>query len=265
MKVISMKDSKDGLLFFVLAAGFVLVALAIMFAPKPAVKVTTAGQGSGQAQANTISVGGMAELTVSPDQAEIFIRIETDEPTANRAQEENARLTNTVRDALKKEYNLDDDQIETSSYNLWPKQEWNSDTKRYTKTGFTVQHVLKVTTDDIDKVGDMLDTAVQNGANGIDHVSFTLSDKLTKDVREQALGRAADNAHQKAKALAETLGVRLGSVSSVTENNYYYQPYDYMPVAAVDMAENSARSFKTDISPQDVDVRADLQVAYEID
>ncbi|HII72079.1 TPA: SIMPL domain-containing protein [Candidatus Woesearchaeota archaeon] len=254
-----------GMLLFVLAAGFVLVALAIMFAPKPEVKVTTAGGSGPGAVQNTISVAGNAELTVSPDEAEIYIRITTDEPTAKRAQEENARLTNTVRDALKKAYDLDDEKIESNSYNLWPKQTWNPDTREYEDKGFTVQHLLKVTTDDLEEVGNMLDTAVQNGANGVDRISFTLSKDMEDDVRDQALGRAAGSAKDKAESLAMTLGVKLGGISSVSESNFYYDRYEYA-VPAMDMAEagGMAKSFSTDISPKDVTVRANVNVAYLI-
>lgn len=253
-----------GMLLFVLAAGFVLVALAIMFAPKSDVKVTTTG-GSGQAMQNTISVSGASEITVSPDEADLYIRISTDEPTARRAQDENSRLTNTVRDALKKTYNLDDEDIESSSYNLWPQQRWNKDTEDYDVTSYKVDHLLKINTDQLDKIGDMLDTAVQNGANGIDRVQFKLSKKFEGDVRDQALGRAAEAAKEKAESLATTLGVRLGSVSSVQESNFYYQPYEYAPMAnvAMDMREEKAYGGSS-ISPQDVTVRANVNLAYEI-
>jgi len=255
---------KHGMILFVMAAGFVLVALAIMFAPQPEVRVTNTGGGSGPTQANTISVSGNAELTVSPDQAEVYVRIVTEKPTANTAQEENARLTNTVRDALKKTYNLEDEDIESSSYNLWPQQKWDPETREYEKTGFKVQHLLKVTTKELKEVGDMLDTAVQNGANGVDRISFGLSKEMDKDVREQALGRAAGAARVKAEALTQSLGVTLGKVSSISESNYNYAAYDYaMPEMA--MADGGMeRSFKTEISPQDVNVRANVNVAYDI-
>ncbi len=263
-----MKQTTDthrhGMLLFVMAAGFVLVALAIMFAPQPEVKVTNTGAGSGQTQANTISVSGNSELTVSPDTAELYIRIVTEEPTAKRAQEENARLTNTVRDALKSKYDLDDDQIESTSYNMWPQQTWNPETREYLDKGYRVQHVLKISTEELEDVGDMFDTAVQNGANGIDRVAYTLSDELEKDVRDQALGRAAESARKKAVALTQSLGVTLGDVNSISESNYNYDSYTYAPMMDMEAAGGMARSFKTDISPQDVTVRANVNVAYEI-
>ena len=266
MKENNYKSIGHGMLFFVLAAGFVLVALAIMFAPAPEIKVTTTGSsGQGQGAANTISVSGNAELTVTPDEAEVYVRIVTEEPTAKRAQEENARLTNTVRDALKKTYKLDDDQIESNSFNLWPQQKYNPDTREYTETGFRVQHVLKITTDELKEIGNMLDTAVGNGANGVDRISFKLSKELEADVRDQALGRAAGVAKEKAEALATTLGVRIGDLSSVSESNFNYNRYDYaMPAMAEMDAGGMERSFKTDISPQDVAVTANVNVAYVI-
>ncbi|MFC1723114.1 SIMPL domain-containing protein [Nanoarchaeota archaeon] len=257
------EHSKHAMFTVVLALGLGLVALAIFLSPQPDIKVTTTG-GAGPTQANTISVTGASELTVAPDQAELYIRIVTEEPTANTAQEENSRLTNTVRDALKNTYDLEEEDIESSSYNLWPQQHWDRDTNKYIKTGYRVQHLLKVTTDEIEEVGNMLDTAVSNGANGVDRISFTLSKEYSADVRDQALSRAAENARDKATALSQTLGVTLGGVSSVSESNYYSRPYEYAPMADMEMAEAGAKSFSTEISPQDVTVRANLNVAYEL-
>ncbi len=261
-----MKDNSrenSNLTNIVFALGFLLVTLAILFAPKPDIKITSAG-GQGAMQ-NTISVSGASELTVSPDQAELYLRITTEEPTATRAQEENARLTNTVKEALMSKHNINKDDIETSSFNMWPQQKYNPETRKYTETGYKVQHLLKITTTELADTGDILDTAVKNGANGIDRIQFSLSKELEADVRDQALSRAAGNAEDKAESLAQTLGVRIDGVASVTESNFYYQPYNYARTMSMDMAEGGEKSYGgTDLSPKDVEVKANLNVAYNI-
>ncbi len=257
-----MAQDKSLLLTVVLALGFALIALAILFAPKPEVNVS-GGSGGVSADRNTISVSGQAQFDVDPDLADVYIRVKTEEPTANRAQEENARLMDTVKAALKKA-GVKDDEMETTSYNLWPQQKWNPDTQEYENTGYVVQHLLKVTTEEVTTVGDLLDVAVTAGANGLDSINFRLSDEKKKDVNSEALAQASGNAKDKAEAIAQGLGVRLGDIVAVSESNV---GYNYVPRAAYDMAEaavGGAKSFNTEISPESVSVSATIGIVYEI-
>lgn len=247
----------------VLALGFVLVALVLVFSPGSSPTVVSGGEGA--IAQNTISVSGNAEISVMPDLAKIYVAIELDEPTAKRAQDENARLTNTVRAALMNEFDLDEEDIQTSSYNIWPRQVWDSETRKYTETGYESRHVLEITTTDLDKVGDMLDTAIDNGATTVQSIQFGMTDNLEADVNDQVLGRAAANAESKANGLAQTLGVRVGGVASVTESNYYYQPYQFNTRAMVmEDAEMGGMAKSTTISPEEVTVRGSVQVSYLI-
>lgn len=257
-----MVHEKSPFMMVVLALGFVLIAIAILFAPKP--EVTVSGGGGAITDKSTLAVSGEASFDVDPDQAEVFIRVKTEEPTANRAQEENARLMNTVKAALKKA-GVDDDEMETTSYNLWPQQKWNPDTREYESTGFVAQHLLKVTTDEVTEVGDLLDVAVGAGANGLDRINFKLSDKKQEDVNSEALAQASGNAKDKAEAIAQGLGVRIKGIAAVSESNV---GYNYIARPMYDMAEaamGAEKSFDTEISPEAVTVSAYISIVYEIE
>ncbi|MFH1064568.1 MAG: SIMPL domain-containing protein [Candidatus Woesearchaeota archaeon] len=251
-------NNSNNTTLFVLAAGFVIVALAIMFAPSADINVSSDGSTT-----STISVSGQAQFDVDPDQAEIYIRVQTEEPTANRAQEENARLMTTVMEALKKS-GVADDEMETTNYNLWPQQKWDPDTREYEDTGFIAQHLLKVTTDDVTGVGNLLDVAVKNGANGLDRIEFTLSDKKRDDVNSEALAQASSSAKDKAEAIAQGLGVRLGDIKAVSESNVGYTPYARPMYAMAEMDSANAGGFKTSVAPESVTVSASISIAYEI-
>jgi uncharacterized protein YggE len=256
-------DKNKTLLIVVMALGFAVIALAILFAPKPQVNVSGGGAGGQLVEQSTISVTGQAQFETDPDEAEMFIRVKTEEPTANRAQEENARLMNTVRDALERA-GIDDDQMETTNYNLWPQQKWDREKNEYIKTGYIVQHLLKVTTDDVTEVGDLLDVAVGAGANGLDRVNFKLSDDKKEDVNSEALAQASGSARDKAEAIAQGLGVRLGDILAVSESNVGYTPYPRPMYAVAEMDTASGKSFETEISPASVSVSAQISIVYEI-
>lgn len=256
-------DNKTNwLMVVVIALGFCLVALAIVKAPAPEIDVMGGGSGGVAADKNTISVVGQSQLEADPDEAVMYIRVVTEEATARQAQEQNARLMNTVRDALRGE-GVEDSDMETTNYNLYPQQKWDPDTREYVETGFVVQHTLKLTTDDVTAVGDLLDVAVANGANGLDRVQYQLSDSKKEDVNSEAIAQASDAAKEKAEAIAQNLGVRIKGIYRVSESNV---GYDYYAAPMYDYAETaSARSFKTEISPQTVQVSASMSIVYEIE
>lgn len=61
--------------------------------------------------------------------------------------------------------------------------------------------------DDLSTVGNVVDTAVQNGANYIANVQFTAKSK--ESYYNQALSMALKNAGEKAKTIANTINVSL--------------------------------------------------------
>jgi hypothetical protein len=248
------------LMVVVLALGFGLMAYSIHTAPQKAVTVS----GTGAADKSIISVTGQSEFDVDPDQAEMYIRVQTKEPTARRAQDENSRLMTTVKEALKKS-GLSESEMETTSYNLWPQQKWDPVKQESIDDGYMVSHLLKITTKNIDKIGSYLQTAVDNGANGLDSVQFSLSAAKKKDVNSEALAQASGNAKEKAQAIAAGMGVTLGQVSSISEANVNY-PYPIRYASGgmdYAMAEKAAVP-APDLSPEKVTVSAQIGVAYEI-
>ena len=211
---------------------------------------------------DTISVSGSGKVTVEPDKAEVYIRILTEADDASSAQESNADLAAKVRNALQNK-GVKEDDMETSSYYLYPKTSWSHETGESRIYGYSVTHVLKVETKLIDKTGDLVDAAVRAGANGLDSVNFMLSDELRDSAYRQALEKASTDAKQKAVSITRALGVNLGSITSISESGAIYYPYRYAsPSKGYDMAESAV---PTEISPQDIEVSANVGVIYEIE
>jgi uncharacterized protein YggE len=239
----------------ILAVGLVIVALILALNSKQTTVV------SGQDIRNTISVSGDSELTVDPNQAEIFVNIETLEETAKESKDENARISKDVTDALKKA-GVKEKNIETTQFSISPRYQYNRNTQKSDLIGYAVTHVLKVTTTDLDKVGNYVDTAVDNGATRINTINFGLTDEKKKDTNGEAMIRASNAAREKAEALSTNLGVRLGNIASVSESNFNYIPFIARDFAVVEAAFDTG--IPTEISPQSVTVRATVNVAFEI-
>ena len=221
-----------------------------------------------------INVNGDAQFEIAPDEATIYISVETNGSTAQQAEEKNSKIMTDIKNAMLKE-GVSEKDLETTGYNLYPWQEWEQDCPkdfdfRYpcpgknVNKGYRVTHTLKVTTSELTKVGTLLDRAIGYGATNIQNVQFGLSKAKEDEARDQALRDATKKARNKAEAIADGLGADLGKVISAGEN-FIYTPYQrYLDVAEVAMIKESGAGSLPPISPSNVMVSAQVNVAYEL-
>lgn len=222
------------------------------------------GFGDGQKEYSTddtINVQGDAFIETSPDQAEVYLRLQTKGSSVLDVQNTNRQTISGVYDALDA-LGLSKKDIETSSYNLYPLREWEKE--RMADNGYQLDHVLKITLTDLDKVGKVIDEGVRAGMNGVDNIAFSLSKKKQQEVRSQVLTMAAQQAKAKAQGIADGLGVRLGKVVSVSESSVNYPMPMMYAKADMAYAEAAMAPEPTPITPGDVTVSATISVAYEI-
>jgi len=216
----------------------------------------------GQQPQNAISVQGSTEFDVAPDLAKISFRLETLSPTAQDAQLKNRDIGSAVMSALK-QAGVSQNEIQTTDYRVEKVQEWDPTGQKMVDKGFRVSNAFIVSTKDLAKVGTLLDVGIQAGANNVESLSFELSDAKQKEVKTESLKKATMNAREKAEALADGAGVKLGKVLTLSENSYVVMPYarGEMMSAKADMG---APTPPTEISPQDVHISAQVSVSYEI-
>jgi len=200
----------------------------------------------------TIRVSGESQIEVEPDIAYIYIEIETEGSTAEEAKKRNNKLSEDVMEALEFTYIKD---IETDSFNVRKTNSWEvTNLRQYVAT-----NVLKITTDDIDWVDQIVDKAINNGATGIRRIYYELSEDREEEIKKKALKRASENAYEKAVAIAEGLDKEIGNLISVEESEFRYMPYKYATFDFV--AEGNA---ETNILPEDLEVTASITLVYNI-
>lgn len=211
---------------------------------------------------NALNVQGMDEFEAAPDVAKVRLGVTSVQKDAKLAQSENARISNQVRDALL-QAGVRKNEIETTNYRLNKRTRWDRDLQRQVDDGYEAVNTVVVTTRELTMVGDLIDVAVRAGSNDVQGISFELSDEKERQVKNEALRRAVQNAREKAVALAQGAQVSLGGIRSIQENSFSVQPhfmgYDTRVMA---MAESAAEP--TPISPQSVNVRAQVSVTYEV-
>lgn len=254
-------ETKQNYIVLILVIGIVVIGATLAMNSKNKIVV------GDTVQRDIVSVSGSSSLTVEPNKAEVYVKVVTLEKNAQDSKNKNSQTTNAVIAALKKE-GIKESDIETSQFSIYPRYEYEevveNDIRKSKQTlvGYETTNVLKVTTLDLDKAGKLIDVAVDSGANDVERVSFGLTKDKEKEVKRQAMVLAAGDAKEKASALANSLSVSLGKVTSISESGFYYQPFDYAAPRA--MMKAGEESFDTVISPQKIDVSANVNVIYEI-
>lgn len=156
---------------------------------------------------NKIKVIGKGTLSVKPDLAEVIVGVTTENTQLEAAQEENARITQQVISSLKG-IGVLPKYIQTQSYNVRPAYDY-VDGKQVFRS-YEVSNSLKVLIRNINLAGEIIDMAVQNGANIISGINFIVSDEINHYY--EALRLAVEDAQNKATVIANKLKVNLNTI-----------------------------------------------------
>ena len=189
---------------------FAVMALALlMSACQPAV-VGSAGQPVGR----TLSVSGSGEAFLTPDIAFINIGVHTEAATAAEAVADNTTQTETLIQALI-DFGIAAEDIRTTNFSIWPMDQFDPVTGRSTGEKFyAVDNTVYVTVRELDGLGDLLDAAVTAGANTVNSIQFDVADK--DDALQQARAEAVEDAREQAQAIAQSAGLSLGEIQSIS-------------------------------------------------
>ncbi len=104
--------------------------------------------------------------------------------------------------AALKTLNIEEKDIQTTSFNIYPQQQYEANTGKITGTIYMVDNTVYVTIRDLKKLGESLDAVVRSGANSINGINFDVVDKETalSKARELAITNARKQAEELAKA-----------------------------------------------------------------
>jgi uncharacterized protein YggE len=204
----------------------------------------------------TLSVAGSGKTYLTPDIAYISIGVHTENADAAEAIASNTAQSQKVAQALRS-FGIDASDIQTNNFSVYPRQDYDQNGKP-TDLVFVVDNTVYVTVRDVDQVGDVIDAAVQAGANTISGIQFDVEDK--SEAMSQAREAAMADARRQAEELASAAGVTLGPVQTISSYNSY--PIPYMDRAGGVAMEAAAASVP--ISPGQMTITVDVNVTYEI-
>jgi hypothetical protein len=209
-------------------------------------------------QMRTINVGGEGTVYVTPDLAYVNIGVTTQGDTVTEALDANTAAAQGIRASLK-ELGVEDKDIQTSGFNIYPNQDYGPD-GTIVRSYFTANNTVYVTVRDLEKLGAILDRSVRNGANTINSISFDITDK--EKALSEARAKAMQNAEVQAEEAATAAGAELGPVQNISlYTNSAPTPmyYDGKGGGAADMA-----SMPVPIATGQMTVSVSTNVTYEL-
>ncbi len=224
------------------------------------------------ASLRTFSVSGDGKVVTVPDVATFTFSVITEGgKNLGDLQKQNVEKVNKAI-AFVKDNGVEEKDIKTEQYNVEPRYQY-SNCGVYGGTvcpppqivGYTVRQSVLVKVRDFAKAGDIISGVVNEGANSVSQLQFTIDDptKVLADARAQAIEKAKEKAEQ----IAEAAGFSVGRLISIDEGGYYPTPmYRNMKVmnATEGYGMGGAGDVAASIEPGSEDVSVSVTLRYEI-
>jgi len=216
----------------------------------------------------TISVTGEGEVLAVPDIGQFSFSVQAEGESASEAQEISGVKINEIISYLR-EKGVEEKDIKTQNYNLYPR--WRFEDRicpvgtfcqgDRVQDGFTVNQSIMVKVRDTDLAGEVISGVGNLGATNISSLLFTTDDLevLKEEAREMAITDAKD----KAKILADQLGVELVQLSSYYEEGDRYEPYFDNRMMAMD-AEGSVEFGGAEMPMGENSTIVKVNVTYQV-
>jgi uncharacterized protein len=168
----------------------------------------------GASPVSSIRVIGESLVNVKPQRAQINVGVLTQERQSQAAAAQNAHTTEAIVGALHKLLG-DSAEITTVNFSLNPEYQYRGSGNKPSVSAYNAVNVVRVSVDDLDKVGSVIDAAVQAGANHVESVLYTVREPET--YRAQALREAAARARADAETLAAAMNVHITRLVRIEE------------------------------------------------
>ena len=163
----------------------------------------------------TLLTTGSATTQVKPDKVTVSLGVETTNTKAKAALAANSELMNKIISALKIA-GVKENETSTSSFTITPNRDYTIDKNQGRLIGFTVSNSIQIDSNNVNKTSEWIDTAISSGANNVNSIYFSLSDKKLDDIKKQLLNEAIENAKEKGDIAASALGLKIVGIRTVT-------------------------------------------------
>lgn len=209
------------------------------------------------AQANTtrtLTVTGRGVEMIPTTLAQIRLGVEVTGTTATQVQQQVAERTSAVVELLGAR-NVE--QLQTTGIQLQPQYDFSDRQRRL--VGYVGRNIVSFRLP-TERMGNLLDAAVQAGATRIDGVSFTASQSAITTAQQAALRAATEDAQRQADTVLETLNLNRQAVVGIQINAAVPSPPIRFEAAQVRSAAEAATPVIG--GEQSVEATVTLEIGY---
>lgn len=197
-----------------------------------------------------ITVTGTGQVKVKPSAMQLQIEVQTQGQNVQEPQQKNAATMKQVIQSITA-LGIPSEQIQTAAYTITPLYHFEDGQQIF--TGYEVTNAITVNVSDPERVGFIIDTAVENGANRISNIQFKVD--RADAYYQQALSLALHNAQAKAKTIAETMHLPLQLLPTEIVEEQVNTPILYRSMAV--------SSDMTPIEQGQIDINASVRVNFQ--
>ncbi|MCL4812692.1 MAG: SIMPL domain-containing protein, partial [Vicinamibacteraceae bacterium] len=196
-----------------------LAVAGVLLAAAP--RVAAAGQAdpASRPAEDLILAQGEGTVRTAADRAFVTLTTETRARTPKEAQAANGKAMTSVRAALTAA-GIGEAQVRTTGVHLDPEFDWKDG--KQTLRGYVARNSVEVTLDELARVGEVIDTAVNAGATSAGDVRFDLKDR--RAVEQKALALAVQDARARLEAMASAAGRSLDRITRVDDQGGRFAP-----------------------------------------
>lgn len=194
------------------------------------------------AEQGYISTNATSQVELTPDVVNFNVEIvTTSKESMAKAIAENKKISAKVYENLKKSTEKNkSDSLKTSNYSAVPVYKYNNNKK--VLDYYQVTNNVKVHTKQIAAAGQMIDTAMVDGATSVNNVSYDVSNYDAEC--NKLLAQTSLKAKEQASNIAKALGTELAGVKSIDSScslsGKSIMPRMYMSAKSVNFSADSA-------------------------
>lgn len=217
--------------------------------------LSAGGPSQSVAAEHTMSVSGSGTVSAKPDMADADFAVVTESKTAGDALQQNNQAVEQLFSTLE-QHEIPQKDVQTTSFDVSPKYVYHRNSDEPPQiVGYTVTNQVHVHVHDLSRLGELLDAAVGAGANRVQGIRFSVSqrDRLLDRARREAVQQARHTA----QVLAEAAGVKLGPVIGISENPHSRPP------RPVSMREAAAAE-GVPVAPGRQAIEVDVTLTFEL-
>jgi uncharacterized protein YggE len=220
---------------------------------------------------NTISFDGHGEISAVPNIANIDFSIQKDAKTVKEAQAEVAQIEQASIAFLQTNGVADKD-IQTTDSSFYPKYQYETQPQvlcdqygcppsvgNSVIVGYTASESISVKIRDTDDASKIMQGLGTIGVSNLNGPNFTVDNE--DSLKDVARKLAINDAKAKADKLASDLGIRLGKITSFSENG---NPPEPMYAKAMTAGAAIAPSAPAEVPTGENLITSDVTITYEI-